>query len=316
MLSTVLERIIKHKPAMVVTNMYLLFANAVALKKVTMLQTFLTTVLMFDVSNGFINREANCRYSANYTIIREGEYFKSSKEHIAVLGSTKTMVECSLHCTMNDTCVFFNYNNNAELCKLVQSFDGTFVANPDWVFISTNYDDWKYRGPMCQILRPQCDFNVEYCTDSCAELGYTCKKFLNVALGKTVTITDGVVEVYKPDRLTDGILRSYFFIRVTTDAWVRIDLAEKFKILFMRLVNTTSKRLWQYSKIITIRIGSDLISNRNSICVSNKRYTELQEYYIHCDSGYLTGDKVYLEREHIDKEQITFELGEFEVFAF
>ena len=75
-----------------------------------------------------------------------------------------------MHCTMNINCLFFNHKKDNTKCELMNSHNGKLEVNPKWQFISTDYSDRNYRGPICSLKRPRCDFDTEYCTDSCNDV--------------------------------------------------------------------------------------------------------------------------------------------------
>ena len=62
--------------------------------------------------------------------------------------------QCTLFCTLRDTCVFFNHKVDGTMCELLMSHIGTLEDNREWGVVSTNYSEWRFRGPMCRFLRP------------------------------------------------------------------------------------------------------------------------------------------------------------------
>ena len=146
-----------------------------------MLAYILYLAFTFKGISTFITRLPACKYSANYTVRRQGKYFQGN---VSATIRNVSRRQCTLYCMLRNGCVFFNHKVDGTTCELLTSHIGTLEDNPEWSVISTNYTEWKFRGPMCKFLRPLCSADTEYCIDTCEAPGYQCKQLENIARGK------------------------------------------------------------------------------------------------------------------------------------
>ena len=246
---------------------------------------FLLAFNLKEISS-FITRLPACKYSANYTKRLEGKYFNGI---VNITVPNVSRRKCSLYCTVRDSCVFFNHKTDGTMCELLASHIGTLEDKPGWDFVSTNYTEWKFRGPMCRFLRPLCDFD-KYCIDGCEAPGYKCKKLVNVAKGKVITVSPKAPDI---DAVIDGDIRTFWQAadgEKTT--WIFIDLATEYEIYFITIVS------WRHSlgrlRRITIQIGNNGKPGSNPICVDNVNQNGIFRMNHFCKYGIMSGRYVWI----------------------
>lgn len=243
-------------------------------------------------SYSFINRNPGCVYTANYTTILHGKYFKSNEDHIVV--PSLSAKNCSMRCTMNDLCFFYNQNIHSGQCELIQSRSGEMIDLDGWVFVSTDYSDWKYRGPRCRHLRPDCYF-TSFCVDSCISPGYKCERMENVALMKE---TKASSILHHAKYAVDGGNKS-FCSGASEKEWLRVDLAQKYEIYFL-FMNLDHRFGSDSLTSITIRIGNIADEREsNDVCVYNRDYTNNTNALVRCRGGNMIGRYIYVIRENV-----------------
>ena len=115
-----------------------------------------TIILIYSLKavSCFITRLPKCKYSANFTLIQDGKFFRGIKGN-SIPGPV-TRDQCSAYCLSDDTCVFYNHKLDESVCELQTTHIGQVVDDSEWRFASTNYSDYWYRGPFCQFLKPKC----------------------------------------------------------------------------------------------------------------------------------------------------------------
>lgn len=271
----------------------------------------LTLALLIGENCSYILRNPECRYSANYTTMLQRKYFKSDKEHMAVASTSAK--NCSLQCTMNSSCLFFNQNIFTGECEFVQSHGGTLTNRSDWIFVSTDYENWKYRGPLCRLLEPECNFEEEYCIDTCTPPGYKCEKLTNIALHKPTKLSS-VNKVHDGSKAVDGVLINYAQTLKNVINWLIIDLKDSYRILFMVFHNRDGA-YGRRSYYITIYVGNDLDEpTNNNVCVTEQDYSKVEKKIIFCDSDRIGGRYVHFVQERLLANYMN--LAELIVYAY
>ena len=248
----------------------------------------LLTFILKEISS-FITRLPACKYSANYTIKRKGKYFNGN---VSLTIPNVAAHKCTLYCTLKDSCLFFNHKVDGTLCELLSSHIGILEDNKKWDVVSTDYSEWKFRGPMCKFLRPACDFEVEYCIDTCESPGYKCNKFVNIAEGKVTRASS----LYHSDaarssaKIVDGDFSTYWKSEKHSTPWIEVDLSAPNKILFVTVVNLPNNN--QLNQL-SIRI-----SNKNNVyaapsCVYGQKQNGIEKKNYFCNGGPMIGRYVF-----------------------
>ena len=256
--------------------------------------SILHVAFMLTEVSAFVTRLPACKYSANYSIIQEGKYFKG------VINITIPMVSrrrCTLYCTLRESCVFFNVKEDGTTCELLASHIGTLEDKPGWSAVSTNYTEWRYRGPMCRFLRPLCNFDKEYCIDMCEAPGYRCQKLVNVAKGKA-TSSSGTHK-FTTSYLVDEDPATYWVSKKSSTPWVMVDLAKAYKILFITLINRTPDFMERMSHLM-IKIGNNNDKDSNEICLKNQQQVVEATKNYFCKQGPIIGRYVVVIRAFKD----------------
>lgn len=271
-------------------------------------------ILTTKTTLAYISRNPHCRYSAKYSFIYNGTYFNSTDRTVSIANVTRR--ECSLYCTLNTTCLFYNQRKDSARCELVTTHVGKFQQNPEWEIISTNYTDWKYRGPNCRLLRPFCRLD-HYCIDKCGPPGYACKHLHNIARHKHTKAKSVHSSETSASHIVDGkqISTSHFMSKKEKHTWVMIDLAHAHKIIYMVYFNQ-GLHLRNSSKLINIKIGDhdENSYHSNTMCVHGEDFSHTHRIDVFCDKGrFLSGRYVFLIRYQGNQ---VFTLTEFVVYAF
>ena len=247
----------------------------------------------------FITRLPACKYSANYTVRRQGKYFQGN------VGATIRNVsrrQCTLYCTLRNGCVFFNHKVDGTMCELLTSHIGTLEDNPVWSVISTNYTEWKFRGPICRFLRPLCSADTEYCIDTCEAPGYQCKQLENIARGKLTNASSVRASYTGSVNIVDGQPKTYWTSVGEGKPWVMIDLGAPYKILFITIFNVQNSNFMARLKFLTIRIGNNEDKESNEICLDNQNQNNIAKMNYFCKNGLLIGRYVFVIRNGATNE--------------
>lgn len=284
---------------------------------------FLLTTFLIESSIGFILRNPECRYVANYTRLESGKHFSTDNLKNTTTVMATSTESCSNLCTLSPSCLFFNHNIALEKCGLIHSHIGSLQNRPDWIFASTDYTEFKYRGQRCQQLRPAFDYN-QVCVDTCTS--YRIEKLENIALKKRTRSSSVSSDDFNSRNAVDGSHVGYklggklFHTKRSNREWLFIDFGKEYKILFLAFYNRidvlVAKRR---SRQITIRIGSheseDEI-NSNDLCASNKDFSDDDVAIFFCEHGDIFGRYLYLvqERDGAGTDPINFR--ELEVFSY
>ena len=243
----------------------------------------------------FITKLPGCKYSANYTEQHQDKYFNANV-NITIPNVTKR--KCSLYCTLNNACIFYNHKADDSVCELLSSHIGTLEDKPGWTFVSTDYTEWKFRGPMCRFLRPVCTPSSKYCIDTCEAPGYKCATLVNIALnGATKSSSQYRSEVGSANAV-DGYLGTLFATKKESKSWFMVDLATEYKVLFITIINRVDcckDRL----KFLTIRIGNHNENDKesNEICVDKQDQNDIDEKDYFCEKGPIVGRYVHVMRK-------------------
>lgn len=270
---------------------------------------FVLLTFFFNTSQSFILRHPNCRFVANYSTILREKYFESRD----VTAGNASGKDCSMQCTMNTHCLFYNQNIQSGRCELINSRNGSFIDRPGWRFISTDYDEWKYRGPFCRFMRPQCAFEKEFCVDICngGSSDYKCELLENIALKKLTKESSYYSSSGRSDAAVDGSGRG-FASKQSSFEWLLVDLAKVYKIIFLVYRNVINPR--HHAKYITVRIGNKEDVNLNDVCVAKQDYSKEKQKTIVCRHGSMVGRYVYFIKE--DTPNYTLNVKELYVYGF
>ena len=248
----------------------------------------LLTFILKEISS-FITRLPACKYSANYTMKHKGNYFNGN---VSLAIQNVSAHKCTLYCTLNDSCLFFNHKVDGTMCELLMSHIGVFEVNKEWDVVSTNYSDWKFRGPMCRFLRPTCDYDIEYCIDTCESPGYKCNKLVNIAKGKVTrasSIWDGN---HISGNIVDDNTGTIWGTVLENKSWIMVDLSTSYKILFFTIISTDVYRDLMTS--VTIRIGNNDDKISNEICLDKQNQNGIAKKNYFCKEGPMIGRYVFL----------------------
>lgn len=212
--------------------------------------------IMFTTVTAFITRLPSCRYHARYTVRHGYSYFSAHVNHTV---RDVTIKQCSLYCTMYPGCLLFNHKTDNSKCELINSFNGSLEGTPFWQIISTNYSDWRYRGPNCVLIKPDCNYKTHYCMDQCREPGYKCVRLVDLARNKSVSASSRSSEVGK---LVDGNQKTEFSTEKEQHPWVTVDLNGTYRTTFITVTASLLNPLnfW-------IRVGDNVDMWENDICV-------------------------------------------------
>ena len=246
----------------------------------------------------FITRLPACKYSANYTEQHQDKYFNAD---VNITIPNVTRGKCSLYCTLNNACIFYNHKVDDSVCELLSSHIGTLEDKPGWTFVSTDYTEWKFRGPMCRFLRPVCTPSSKYCIDTCKAPGYKCETLVNIALNKVTNSSTIYSTARKPAHAVDGTPRTVFATKFESEPWLMVDLATEYKVLFITILNRVDcckTRL----KFLTLRIGNHNGKDKesNEICVDKQDQNNIDEKDYFCEKGPIVGRYVYVIRKDGD----------------
>ena len=261
---------------------------------------FLLAFILKEISS-FVTRLPACKYSANYTMRHEGKYFNGIV-NITVPNVSRS--KCTLYCTVHDGCVFFNHKTDGTMCELMTSHIGTFEDKPGWDFVSTNYTEWKFRGPMCRFLRPLCNFDIEHCIDTCEAPGYKCKALVDVARGKVTTASSIWNSREGHANVVDGNSDTLWSSKKEETPWILIDLSSDYKILFITIINRQDAYNTRM-KFVTIRIGNNKDQQSNEICLDKINQNGINKMNYFCKGGRMIGRYVFLTRK-ADMDTMTF----------
>ena len=253
---------------------------------------FLLAFILKEISS-FITRLPACKYSANYTMRHDGKYFNGT---VGITVPNVSNRNCTLYCTVHDACVFFNHKTDGTMCELLTSHIGTFEDKPGWDFVSTNYTEWKFRGPMCRFLRPSCNFDIEYCIDTCEAPGYKCKMLEDVARGKVTTTSSAFSDQYEGANVVDGNPDTLWASKGEETPWILIDLSSGYNILFITIINRQDAYNNQM-EFVTIRIGNSKDQKSNEICLDKINQNNIDKMNYFCKSGRMIGRYVFLTRK-------------------
>ena len=242
----------------------------------------------------FITKLPACKYSANYTQRHQDKYY-TANVNITIQNVTRR--KCTLYCTLNNACIFFNHKVDDSVCELLSSHIGTLEDKPGWTFVSTDYSEWKFRGPVCRYLRPVCTPAITYCIDTCEAPGYNCEAFVIIAFNKVTTSSTIFEKDFKPADAVDGNPATPFVTKSEIEPWFMVDLATEYKVLFITILNRVDccdDRL----KYLTIRIGNHNEKDKesNEICVDKQDQNNIAEKQYFCEKGPMAGRYVFVIR--------------------
>ena len=254
--------------------------------------------------SGFITKLPACKYSANYTQRHQDKYYRAN---VNIVIQNVTRSECTLYCTVNNACIFFNHKVDGSVCELLSSHIGTLEDKPGWTFVSTDYTEWKFRGPMCRYLRPVCTPAITYCIDTCDAPGYKCEAFVNIALNKVTKASTIYDTHHKSANAVDGNRATPFGTIYETKPWFMVDLAKEYKVISITIQNRV-KCCKDRLKYITIRIGNHNEKDKesNEICLDkqNQNNIDVKQYF--CEKGLMVGRYVFVSRTGSDGRSMTF----------
>ena len=264
---------------------------------VAVISTCIIILLAFILKeiSPFITRLPACKYSANYTIKRKGKYFNGN---VSLTIPNVSAYKCTLYCTLNDTCLFFNHKVDGTMCELLTSHIGILEDNKEWDVVATDYSTWRFRGPTCRFLRPSCDFDIEYCIDTCESPGYKCKKLVNVARGKMTKASS----LYQSDpalssaKIVDGDASTFWAANKQSTPFVRVDLSTPYKILFVTIINSPNKYTL---KPLSIRIGNNDNMHTTPSCVHSRDQNGIDKKKYFCKGGPMIGRYVFVVRNTV-----------------
>ena len=242
--------------------------------------------------SGFITKLPACKYSANYTQRHQDKYYRAN---VNITIQNVTRRKCTLYCTVNNACIFFNHKVDGSVCELLSSHIGTLEDKPGWTFVSTDYTEWKFRGPMCRYLRPVCTPTITYCIDTCEAPGYKCETFVDIALNKFTNSSTVSLDGRLSANAVDGNPSSTFATKRETGTWFMVDLATEYKVLSITIQSRVDC-CKSYLKYITLRIGSHNEKDKesNEICVDKQDQNNIAEKQYFCEKGPMVGKYVFV----------------------
>lgn len=253
-----------------------------------LLELVLISIYVFS-GEAFILRLPECKYFAYYTDIKDSQYFNGQVEKTL---QNITRRKCSLHCTMNHACVFYNHKKDNSTCELIRSHIGTLMSNASWQIISTDYTDVRYRGQFCRFVQPNCDYSTEYCIDSCEDPGYRCKKYKNVAK-KVSAQASSVYNGRYANNVADESRSTFWVSRSDKEnpVWIKLNLGKVYPILFITIVNRINKKLGYSIKGVAIKID-------NKVCVSSLTFgSATASKHFRCQNGIMNGQVVTITKK-------------------
>lgn len=266
------------------------------------LVVFLKWFLSQKAVEGYIVRTP-CRYTGNFSTILAHQY-KSGHVHSTITNVNAS--RCTTHCLLTPECQFINHKMDNTECQLMTSLSGSLLAKNGWRYLSTDYSNWKYRGPVCRYLQSKCDYESEFCADTCTEPGYKCTNLINIALNKNTQCSSAQKECSK---VVDGSHKSYWSASEQLRGYVRIDLGERYKILFASVIPPTSKNLLEYTQL---KIGVNQNIQDNHVCNSFSKHKGRTVYF--CRGGWVIGQYVFF--ESIKQRARGMHVGEIQVYTF
>ena len=188
----------------------------------------------------FVTHLPSCgRHFGNFTQRNNNKYFRS--ENISRIVNNVTRKECVLYCVTHTACHFINHKMDNSTCQLLTSYFGVMEEKPGWQFVSTDYSDWRTRGPLCTYLRSvdrisrPCQGSDIFCIDKCLTPGYECRKSRDVAFKKNAKASSyNISSASTPDRLPKYATHggSTFFASAPGESkpWLLVDLEQRYAI--------------------------------------------------------------------------------------
>ena len=282
-----------------------------------MFSYYLMTVLIyssFASVNCFIIRIKDCRYSANFSDIRENEYFELYDASVKATVETILNVnrsECSLYCLSRDSCVRANHKMDDTSCELLPSSVGKHISKTGWRAISTRYtnDDFRYRGPMCRFIKPTME-DVQICRDKCEAPGYKIVGNKNFAKNQP-TMASSTISGQHHREAVDGNGQTYWRTKAEKKTWLRVDLGNNYMVNMIYL-NLQSANINNFG-VVTLKIGLTKDATAAEICKDNiDMSVGGKKRKIYCPSP-ITGRYVFFERTSSADKVCT--INEFSVYA-
>lgn len=243
----------------------------------------------------FISRSPSCRYVANYTKIKDSKYFRGTVNTV-IAGVTRG--QCSLNCTLNHACLFYNHKKDNTTCELISSHLGTIVQNIQWQIISTDYTDLRYQGVYCRSYQPTtCNYAHTYCVDDCNPPYFRCVAYKNVINNAKVTASSTHSWIYVkkrkhkkniktrmydyPTKAVDSSPATYWRSNTENPIWYRIELDKIYNIVFVRILSGDGIHK---SHKFNIYVDSQL-------CITSRQGTDFK-----CSSVMIPGRVVKIEK--------------------
>ena len=212
-----------------------------------------------------------------------------------------TWEKCSLYCTVPYHCLSIEDDANSPGVNnwLILNMPTKKSIQKPSLKLFLDSSGIYLRGPMCRYIQPECDFDNEYCTDTCTPPGFQCKTYKNIALGKPVRASSQHKPFkHRPQDIVDNDPSTFYLSKHGTFEWIRVDLLDFYTVPFVTLMSRKCFRSIHCRQLkgLSIWIGKYDVHRRylNRLCMDNIYQKNVFQWNYHCRGGPITGRYVFL----------------------